>query len=276
MKTILYTLLLGCLLFTGCEDVIELETPEGNTRLIVDGLLTDRNELQTVRLNYTTPYFSEQPLPAATEALLIIKKSGINTDTLAETSPGVYQKAFQGKAGEQYSLYIKTAEGKEYLSSPQLLQPVPAIDSIYAEYSSGPFSDEPGYIVMIRTNDPKEVTNFYRWRLSINGELQQGIENIMFGTDRLINGNKGLGLGFYQHRLQPGDSARVEQLSVSKEAYDFMSLLRAQASGGGQFSTPPAPVQGNVRNLATEENYALGFFMVSALSSKSIRVNPTE
>lgn len=276
MKTIRYILLLGSLLFSACEDVIELDTPEGNTRLVVDGLLTDRHELQTVRLHYTTPYFSEQPLPAATEALLIIKENGIPADTLAETSPGVYQKAFQGKAGEQYSLYIKTAEGDEYQSTPQLLQPVPTIDSIYAELSSSPFSDESGYVVMIRTNDPKEVTNFYQWRLFINGELQQGMENLAIAHDRLVNGNKGVGIGFYRNRLQPGDSARVEQLSVSEEAYDFMSLLRAQASGGGQFSTPPAPVQGNVESLAREEDYALGFFMVSAVSSKSIRIHPEE
>ena len=276
MKNKLYSLLLSSLLFTACEDVIELDTPEGNTRLVVDGLLTDQNELQTVKLNYTAPYFSGQETPPAENALLIIQENGINTDTLAETSPGLYQKAFQGQQGKSYSLYIKTADGKEYLSRPQLLQPVPPIDSIYAEYTDGRFSGEAGYVVMIRTDDPKEVANYYRWRLIINGAYQQGIENLNFGTDRLVNGNKGLGIGFYRNRLQPGDSVAVEQLSISKEAYDFMSLLRDQASGGSQFSTPPAPVPGNVKSLQEEEQYALGFFMVSAVSARSVTVSPVE
>jgi hypothetical protein len=276
MKSILYILLLCSLLVSACEDVIELDTPEGNKRLVVDGLLTDQQELQTVLLTYTAPYFSGQQTPAATDALVIIKENGTNADTLQETSPGIYQKLFQGRQGKEYSLYIKTAEGDEYLSSPQQFQAVPAIDSIYAEYTENSFSDESGYMVMLRTSDPKEEVNYYRWRLFINDKLQQGTVNLYIANDQLINGSNGLGLGFYRHRLQVGDNARVEQLSVSREAYDFMSLLNDQASGGAQFSTPPAPVRGNVVSLAENENHALGFFMASAVSSEKITITPAE
>lgn len=276
MKSILYILLLCSLLVSACEDVIELDTPEGNKRLVVGGLLTDQQALQTVSLTYTAPYFSEQQTPAATNALVIIKENGTYADTLQETSPGVYQKLFRGRQSKEYSLYIKTAEGDEYLSHPQQLQAVPAIDSIYAEYSESHFSGEAGYMIMLRTSDPKEVANYYRWRLFVNGELQQGTDNLYIASDQLINGSNGLGFGFYRHRLQLGDSAKVEQLSVSREAYDFMSLLSDQASGGSQFSTPPAPVRSNVKSLTEEENYALGFFMVSAVSSEKITISPAE
>jgi hypothetical protein len=204
MKSILYILLLCSLLVSACEDVIELDAPEGNKRLVVDGLLTDQQALQTVSLTYTAPYFSGRQTPAATDALVIIKENGTNRDTLQETSPGIYQKLFQGRQGKEHSLYIKTAEGDKYLSNPQRLQAVPAIDSIYAEYTENSFSDESGYMVMLRTNDPKEEVNYYRWRLFINEELQQGTINLYIANDQLINGSNGFGLGFYRHRLQAG------------------------------------------------------------------------
>ncbi len=276
MKNILYSLLFCSLLFTACEDIIELNTPEGKRRLVVDGLLTDQPELQTVSLKYTAPYFSGEQTPAASGALVIVKENGSYADTLQETQAGIYQKAFRGQAGNEYRLYIKTVNGEEYLSHPQRLQPVPAIDSLYAEFNESRYSDESGYLLFLRTSDPEEVTNFYRWRLFINGALQQGTDNLYIASDKLVNGNSGLGLAFFRHRLQQGDSARVEQLSVSGAAYDFMSLLKDQASGGSQFSTPPAPVRGNVVALSEEENFALGFFMVSAVSGKKITITPAE
>ena len=93
----------------------------------------------------------------------------------------------------------------------------------------------------------------------------------MFAKDQLVDGSSGLVVPFYQNKLKEGDVARVEQMSVSKEAYAFLNLLNQQTSNAGsQFSTPPAPIRGNVYNLQKTSDYALGFFMVSSAMVREI------
>ncbi len=277
MKKIFFILFTLILTTSGCEDVIELDVPEGRTRLVVDGLVADAYEVQTVKLKYSAPYFSNTETPAATGAEVIITDSKGNEFVLEEAEPGIYQSAFKAQTGTGYSLYVKTAEGEEFRSPMQRMEPVASLDTIYYEFvEKSIFNEEEGYVVVIECSDIEGVENFFRWKYFVNGEFQDNIEDLAFTNDRFVDGSQGLTVTFSSRMLQPGDMAKVEQMSVTREAYNFMNLLREQVYGGGQFSTPPAPVRGNVVNISNQEDFALGFFMVSSIVSKEVEIKPIE
>lgn len=258
---------------TACEDVIDLKVPEGQTRLVVDGMLTDREELQTVKLKYTAPYFSNKPTPVVEGAAVYITDDTGQKIILTETAPGTYQKEFAGVIGRTYQLTIETAEGEFYQSIEEPMAAVPPIDSIYYEFEEASlFNEEEGYFVSIAATDPREVANFYRWRYYINGQRQSEPEDLFFGNDRLMKDYEDITVSFYRDALLPGDVAFVEQMSISENAYNFLNLLYQQAvSGGSQFDTPPAPIKGNI--VHTESGtYALGYFMVTAIETAEITI----
>ena len=274
MKYIQYYICLIVLVtFTACEDVIEIDVPEGKVRLVVEGMLTDREELQTVKLKYTAPYFSNQPTPNVQGATVYITDDQGQEITLTETAPGVYQHEFAGIHGRSYELYIETAEGEHYHSLKETMMPVPAIDTIYATFEKASINnEEEGYYVAITATDPADTVNFYRWRYFVNGQLQHEPEDLFFGNDRLIDGLDGIIVNFYRDPLLVGDVAIAEQMSISENAYNFLSLLYQQTvSGGAQFSPPPAPIRGNIIG-SSDEDYALGFFMVTAITTAEITI----
>lgn len=269
-KSFIYIALL--LSVAACEDVIELDVPEGRTRLVVDGLLTDREELQTVKLKYTAPYFSNQSTPLVKGATVYVTDNTGEKIILEETAPGIYQKRFAGVIGRTYQLTVEVANGPVYRSLEEPLKAVPTIDSIYYEFEEASlYNEEEGYFVSITASDPPGKNDFYRWQYYVNGEKQSEPEDLFFDSDRLIDGNEGLTISFYRDALVVGDTALVEQMTISENAYEFLNLLYQQTvSGGSQFAPPPAPIKGNMVNVEDNQDYALGYFMVSAVKSEKI------
>ena len=109
MKNIIYILFALLTITTGCQDVIELEVPEGRTRLVVDGLVTDASATQTVKLKYTAPYFSNTSTPAATGAEVFITDNEGNKFLLEESEPGLYQADFQAQVGNSFTVCVAEA-----------------------------------------------------------------------------------------------------------------------------------------------------------------------
>lgn len=268
-------LLFTILAASSCQDVIELEVPEGRTRLVVDGLLSDAQEIQTVSLKYSTPYFANKPLPPASGAEVRISNDKGESFSLTEEEDGIYRGAVEARVGRSYQLYIKTAEGEEYQSSLQRMEAVGELIDIAHEYQEkNQFSEEEGYWVSIECSDIPDEKNYFRWRFYINDELLDKASDLYFASDRFVEGSSSLFITFYDHLLQEDDMARVEQMSISKEAYEFMSLLNEQVNNSSsQFSTPPAPIRGNLANLNGTNDDALGFFMVSSVVSMEINIS---
>src|SRR5690606_12658376 len=153
---------------------------------------------------------------------------------------------------------IETPEGQAYQSNKELLEEVPPIDTIYAEFEEASlFNEDDGYFVSLSFSDPEGVKNFYRWRYYINGEKQSKPDDIAILLDEYFEGDKNLPVTF-GYALLPGDTARAEQLSINEGAYDFLSLIAEQtADVGGPLDTPPAPIKGNVVNVENSNDYAL-------------------
>ena len=268
---IAYLFILLALSFTACQDVIDLEVPDGEILLVVDGWLTDQEGEKQVKLSTTANYFNNATTPSVSDALVLLYNDFGLVDTLEEQSTGVYITEHVGQVGATYHLYIRTAAGEEYESLPETLRSVPPISRIYTEYKEeSAFFDE-GYYVKIDTEEPLGEGDHYRWKQFVNNEYQSTPLDLLFASDELVDGNPIVGLEVTTEPLETGDSFRIQQLSISETAYTFFLQLQNQTAFiGSMFDTPPAALQGNIESLDADGKRALGFFGVSSVQEESL------
>lgn len=263
---IVFSIILG---LTSCQDVIDLDLPATDPQLVVEGWLTNEPVEQQVRLSLSAPYFENAELARQSGALVVLFDGENPVDTFMETggASGLYASSFQLQAGGVYSVYIGLPDGRQYQSVPQVLKPVPPIDSIYAEFrEESPFEDE-GYYVFINTREPAGAGDHYRWRQYINGELQNAPFDLNYASDEFVDGNPIIGFEVATQAAQAGDTVRIDQMTISREAFDFLVQVQNQtAFVGSLFDTPPAPIPGNLRNLNDPEDQPLGFLGISGLT----------
>ena len=283
-------------LFPSCQDVIDLNLPDGDTVLVVEGRITnDSTETHQVALTYSSPYFKDQPAPVASGAFLELTDETDNvTYSFTETpaGSGVYVTTAVGQVGHVYSLYIRdNSTNEEYRSIPEEMNFVPEITSIYSEFiDDGDIFDEEGWSVFIETFEPAGKGDHYRWRSTVDGNLLDDPFDIFVASDDLVDGNIISELDMvegieFKDELEDGDDENlviigkdsievvIEQSTISERAFEFYNLIQQQtAFVGGPFDSPPAPIRGNVKNTEGENNFALGYFLVSAVEKASITI----
>ncbi len=258
------------LIFSACEDVVELDLPDGETRLVVEGTVYYGQPLQEVILSTTAPFFADGETPRVSDAVVVIEDNLGNRETLLEVEKGIYQLDKQGELGKSYRIEITLSDGRKYGSSYQDLNPIAQIDSIYYQYQRLPFADENDSTFSINFDftEPGESEDFYRWNYYVNGEYFN--EDVTFTNDEFFNGIEVKEVGIVREFLEKGDTVLIEQMSITKEYYDFLVRFEQTLSAGGLFSSPPIPVRGNIVNLNDPKDYALGFFGVSSITKAEI------
>ncbi|MGF1585269.1 MAG: DUF4249 domain-containing protein [Bacteroidales bacterium] len=138
-----YPALLAILLtvfFTGsCREIYNHDAGHMENVIIVEGLITDRNEPYVIKLNTKTlidnNLHDQTSFPTGiSDATVYVKDNNDEIFFFTESEPGNYysQEFFRGISGNTYTLFIETPDGHSYVSEPQSL-PFPVnIDSLYA------------------------------------------------------------------------------------------------------------------------------------------------
>jgi hypothetical protein len=122
---------------------------------------------------------------------------------------------------------------------------------------------------------PPDSTNMVCWRTYLP-------KNIFTLSTKDFSENKYrlLPLHFIDNttsRLVYGYSLLVNQYSLSEAAYNYWNQLRINSSSeGGLYEKQPLATKGNLRNLTHPDQAVLGFFGVSAVTSKRIFVSKVE
>jgi|SRR5690554_2922473 len=281
MKILIQSILLFAMLIglTSCEDKIDLDLPEGETFLVVEGWITNENGPHNVKLTYTSPYFDEQAPPVVTGAGVFIRDDEGNETALTETLPGTYQFELAGVIGRSYRVLIHVPDGDNYESDWELLRaPVP-IDSIYWQLSERKpninFGEKPDdiYDVVIDTYEPEGYGDYYQWRSFLNGVEAREPFDIFTTSDQLVDGGPITAFNVTFKLYSIPDTVEIVQERISKAAFEFLSQLQNQtAFVGSPFDTPPVPIQGNVRNLSDPKRPGLGFFGAAARDRASVIV----
>lgn len=265
MKLPLFLLLVAALGLSACEDVIDVDIPEGQSLLVVEGGVTDQPGPYVVRLSRTIPYFTEQGLPPVPGAVLTLTDNEGQRETLREQTPGTYvTSTFRGNIGHQYTLRIQ-AEGEEYQAETEIRR-TPPIDSIRAEYRAATQLDKAGYYVLYYGPELRGLGDYYRFKVIRNGRLLNRPSDLFVRSDELVDGNY---IGAFElnnnqgeeETFELGDSIRVEMNSVPRDYFFYLNEIVTQLNNTGLFAAPPANVRTNVRNVNPQSaRKAVGYF----------------
>ena len=284
MRSNILFILLLVISVCSCVDTINLDLPEKDKRLVIEGLLTNQDTSYTVKLSKTSKYTSTYYASSTPEygATIIISDNQGNMDTLKQTSIGIYQTDpvhMRGVIGRSYKIDIFTQDGKHYTSTPEEMLAVPKIDSIYFERD---YNDvKSGYTSYKNTIyldwwDPGNVSNYYLHHFSYFWDQKWHDEsqwNTIF-NDNLFNGQHIKKYVASKEYDGKNFKVRISRYSLSKNAYEFWNLLFQQLypQDDGIVSTS-VPLIGNLYNVKDQNDYVLGYFQISALDVKEIFID---
>ena len=256
--------ILAVTLFTfSCEDVIDLDVPTSEPKLVIDASInwfigTTGNE-QEIKLTLSAPYFDDEVPPANGAQITITDNQNNIFQFIEDGNTGIYKNStFIPTIDETYDLTI-IYNGETYIASEEPLKSVSPIEYI-EQNNDGGFSGEEIEIKVYFT-DPRDEENYYFFEYIASVE---NIPTIDTFQDEFVNGNQIF--GFYVNEdLEPGETLTARHFGVSEGFYEFMFILLQQNSedGGGPFETQPATVRGNCINQTNADNFPLGYFRLS-------------
>ncbi|GAB3332446.1 hypothetical protein GCM10027299_38950 [Larkinella ripae] len=291
-------------LFSSCIDQVSLPIRNEAPQLVVDGLITNEKPPYSVRLSYSGSFVFGQETPQdqtiSNATVTLSDDAGRSTAMRHDPfKPGFYRStdsSFIGQPGRTYTLHIRLADGKSYVSAPEKMPANPGIDSVYARFTPTESITLPyQYYFYADITDPATETNYYRWtaytytsRIAVGipcclgcpGRcydrcwLQYASQDVNILSDQGVNGNRlPQRLVMRSPIYNPGPTlVEVQQYCLTPAAYQFWKLYKEQQSRTGTIFDPlPASVIGNISNVNDPEDRALGFFGASALVRKRFR-----
>jgi hypothetical protein len=266
MKNILRTfpILVYCLIFSSCQKVVSLNLSTAPPQLVIEGEITDGPGPYKIMISQSVAFYADNTYPAVSGAVVKISDDLGNTDSLKETSPGVYSTSvLQGKPGATYSLAV-TTQNKNYTAVSSMPFPV-LLDSVTINVTSG-FGQQ-RMDAMVNFQDPAGITNYYQFVEYING--QPFPQNNFVLDDRLSDGKYiSLVLRTDSSYISSGDDVRVDMYSIDENTYTYFLELR-QSSATGAFNATASPA-----NPTTNiQGGALGYFSAHTTQSKSVVAN---
>jgi len=164
------------LLPIACIDPYQVDVPEGQQLLTVEGLIHTGPGPHAITLTRSATYGSvfEGLIRPVTGATVVIRDPEGRITFLAEgqETKGSYftPESFRAEIGKSYTLQIQTADGKVYTSLPERVESVPEIEEITLKTVTVPVEGETnprsGVQLVTEIKDPADQNNFYFWRLS--------------------------------------------------------------------------------------------------------------
>lgn len=267
MKNLKYIgVLLIALFLTSCEDVIDVDLPTGEPKLVVDASIdwqlgATGNE-QIIKLSMTTGYYNPD-VPKVSGATVFVTNTDSNEvfDFIENLGTGDYVcNTFVPIVDGNYQLTVMY-DGQTYTATEKMVSVVP-IDKI--EQKEAPFGDDSVEInVFFTDNGATDDFYMFRYMTSFSAIPSYGV-----GDDEYFQGNQFNDV-YFNEDLKPGTSFDVTLYGVSEQFHNYMNLLLDVAGGGGPFSTAPAKVKGNILNSTDVDNTAFGYFRLSQTDTRN-------
>jgi hypothetical protein len=306
MRRINYiSLLLSFLIISGCITKFLPETDEDPNLLVVEGMITDQQEVYKIKLSRSMPLGKNITLKPLKGCTVTIKDDLGHTYSAPESSTsGTYLTApgsFRGVVGREYILHIKTNNSTtthySYESLPMEMRAVPRIDSLFYEkvviserneYSSA----KDGSQVYLNAFDPQGLCKFYRWEYTetwkfrlpymvpnstcwiTNNSNEINIKSTSVLTEDRISRFPLKFISNETDRLSVRYSILVNQYSLNEDEYIYWEKLQSISEEvGSLYDITPSSIPGNIFCIEDPAEQVLGYFSVSAKTSKRIYID---
>ena len=282
----------------GCEEVIEVDTPVDDPRLVVNALMRVDIDEQfipvVVSLTLTSGFFDEIPITSADDNITIIQEffdedgflTGTGFSSLSEQPPGsgIYMPDPTFDNDQRipttvtqfdvlYTMIIRH-QGRRYAAQTRYVPSVP-IDNLEIGDNTL-FDDDETELIVTFTDDP-DRDNYYVFDF--------GFGEFLATDDQFIQGQQFSFSYFYDQKFEPGTELEVGLLGADLTFFNYIDLLVEQTEGQqGPFQTPVATARGNVfditgldninilDNVERPDEFALGYFAIVQEYKASITV----
>lgn len=296
-RLLLLTMLAGTL--AGCrEDFILPDTQADASVLVVEGdIIVGGGVENVIRLTRLRNLYQPNENPVAGAKVDVVAGNG-TTWTLTEKSPGNYASTALLPANQNYTLRIATG-GKTYETPSQTPVMTPAIDSVTWS------QDAATARIFVHTRDAANKTRQYRWKYIetwesrafyetyydfVNGSIitrpvgdqiytcwkNASSSNILIGNSRSLD-NDVISYQPVASLTKPSEkvyvrySILVQQMGISREAFDFWDILRKNTElTGTLFDPQPSNLPTNIRCTNDPGAKVIGFISVGTLTEKRL------
>jgi hypothetical protein len=285
---------------TGCITQFVPETEEEKELLVVEGLITDQPGINTVKLSKSVPFGKKSEAKPISGCVVSISDNEGNRYWLTENSPGTYitdSVSFIGRVGVTYTLHISAqndVNSLNYESYPVEMIPVPPIDSIYYEklvikedYMN--YGGIDACQIYLDTSDPENRCRYYRWDFDETWILRllfpvKNIKCWVSDTSKSVTIKSTAAFDEARITRQPVTyisntsdrllrkySISVNQYSISEDEFIYWEKIQnLTEESGGLYDIIPASVTSNIFCIENQSEKVLGYFGVSAKTSKRI------
>lgn len=293
-KVILF--IAAMLLLGSCVALYTPDINETSEMMVVQGMITDQNERDTIRLTRSYPMGYVREARPVSGANVSVSDNLGNVTKLQEVISGIYvtPAGFRGTVGRFYKLHITGVKNRTYESDPMELKPVPAIDSLYynkividppTEFNKGTDACQ----IYLDTHDPLGNSRWFRWNFTetwlfrLDFQIANSVcwinensHNIDIKSTAEFSGadirrHPVTYISNASDRLKLRYSILVNQFSLNEDEYLYWEKVQnIMKNVGGLYDMIPASLPNNLRCIEDPEETVLGYFSVSARSSKRI------
>ena len=264
LSGLLVLAIVGGLIFTSCSKIVNINLNTANAQVVIQGYVTDQQNIDTVKLTRTGSYYAPGSYPTINGAIVIISDNTGVRDTLKQIDSGTYvPTSFIGVPGRTYSLKVLTG-GREYDAVSTMPLAV-SIDSVVKQ-SNTSFGGEVQNQIRCFFRDPPSVGHYYMADLIVNDTLHDSLDNLTLLNDQFVAGNE-VNIRIRGYNAITGDTVTVQLMSIDAATYNYFSVVRSIAAAGNPVSTavpqnPPTNIIGG----------AYGYFSAYTIRSKTLVV----
>ncbi|WP_299122300.1 DUF4249 domain-containing protein [uncultured Winogradskyella sp.] len=264
MKKLIYIMLASTLLFLSCEDVVDVDVPEGEPRLTVDAsfeIYLNESPVTIegyLRLTLSAPFFDDT-IPPVTDATVFITNlednSVINFEA-SDDNPGFYDPVADAVVNPEFNTQYELTviyDNETYKAKTELFASVP-INSV--EQGDGTLFEGDETEIIVSFADDGTRNDFYLFDFDFN--------LLEVSEDRFYQG-EAFNFSYFYENMFSGQEVTIKILGIGERYFNYAGLLIEQSRQGdaGPFQTPPALLRGNIINTTNPDNYALGYFNLS-------------
>ncbi|MCW8310795.1 DUF4249 domain-containing protein [Sphingobacterium sp. InxBP1] len=245
------------ILFTACEENIDIDLNTADARLVIDAQLTDASTTQRIRISRSVGF--DQPINSSGTkgANVVVTDDQKHSYSFQYEKDGYYvHRSFKPVSGRTYTLKVAVQQ-KSYTATSKMPAYV-AVDStgIFEKKIAG----DSYFFVTMTFKDPANVANHYMYTLSVNGKP------FRFASTQNDQFNDGLKVTHYisdlETDLSPGDDVVIRRYCVDEKTYQYWNEYQRNNLSNAAPGNPPSNIT----------NGALGYFSVAPMREYRVQI----
>ncbi len=265
-------LFFASILLTGCEDVIEIDVPSSQPRLIIDAnfnVFTQENPMRLeggARLTLSADFF-DQEVPVVNDASVFLTDLGTGTQypLVLANNDGLYLPRRVDIFDSFETTYELTViyDNQTYVGVAKFIPTAP-IDTVTQGTKTLFNGDETEVIVTFKDDGNRDDYYLYDFGFDLFRPLE----------DRFFQGEDFVFSQFYDSDdVKAGDVVTIKTYGIDQQYFTYIELVIEQAGeGGSPFGSAPATTRGNMINTTIFDNYPLGYFLISEANEMKLEI----